>query len=95
MIENETNTLVISDFDDVVVKGMLEYLYTGTTYCMAERAPELLQIAEKYNLEGLKENCEYAMAESLSHENAGMFLVLAHTHNAPHLKQRTVGFINW
>ncbi|ODM90011.1 Protein roadkill [Orchesella cincta] len=51
MIENQTKTLTISDFDDVVVKGMLEYLYTGQPGCMAERAPELLQIAEKYDLD--------------------------------------------
>ncbi|ODM89143.1 BTB and MATH domain-containing protein 40 [Orchesella cincta] len=72
MIENETKTLVISDFDDVVVKGMLEYLYTGATDCMAERAPELLQIAEKYDLADLKEDCGYALAESLNKDNAPM-----------------------
>ncbi|ODM90010.1 Speckle-type POZ protein-like B [Orchesella cincta] len=58
------------------------YLYTGATDCMAERAPELLQIAEKYDLDELKEDCEYVMAESLSCENAAMFWLLADAHNA-------------
>ncbi|ODM87775.1 Protein roadkill [Orchesella cincta] len=86
-------TLVISDFDDVVVKGMLEYLYTGKTDCMDERAPELLQIAEKYDLADLKEDCGYALAESLNKDNAPMIWLLANTHNVPFLIQRTQDFI--
>ncbi|ODM89148.1 Speckle-type POZ protein [Orchesella cincta] len=94
MTENETKTLVISDFDDVVVKGMLEHLYTGETDCMNEQAQDLLKIAEKYDLGGLKADCEYELGDKLDLENAGELLVLAQTHNAPDLKTRAMDFIN-
>ncbi|ODM90004.1 hypothetical protein Ocin01_16677 [Orchesella cincta] len=48
---------------------------------MAERAPELLQIAEKYDLADLKEDCGYALAESLNKDNAPMIWSLANTLN--------------
>lgn len=95
MVEKEFNTVEITDFDDEVVKGMLEYIYTGETELMSERAPDLLQAAEKYDLGGLKEDCEYAMAENLHVENAAEILVLAHLHNANLLKPRVIDYINW
>ncbi|CAL8116511.1 unnamed protein product [Orchesella dallaii] len=95
MIERETATVNITDFDSEVVKGMLEYLYTGETAVMASRAQELLQIAEKYNLEELKEDCEYAIGNSLTKDNVAGVLVLAHNHNAPVLKSQDITFINW
>ncbi|ODM87572.1 Speckle-type POZ protein B [Orchesella cincta] len=93
MKEKEMNTVTISDFEDDVVKGMLEHIYTGQAECMDERAPELLEIAEKYNLAGLKEDCEYAIAPKLNVENVAEILTLAHTHGAPHLKLSAINFI--
>lgn len=95
MVEKEQNTVEIQDFDDDVVKGMLEYLYTGETELMAERAPDLLQVAEKYDLGGLKEDCEYTMADNLSVDNAAEILVMAHLYNATTLKPRVIDYINW
>ncbi|ODM93063.1 Speckle-type POZ protein [Orchesella cincta] len=37
-------SLEILEFDDEVIKGMLEYIYTGKTALLADRAPELLHI---------------------------------------------------
>ncbi|ODM61475.1 Speckle-type POZ protein, partial [Orchesella cincta] len=94
MLENRSNFVEIADFEDDVVKGMLEHLYTGKTDCMDELAPELLRIAEKYDLGGLKADCVYELGDKLNLENAGELLVLAQTHNAPDLKARTMDFIN-
>ncbi|CAL8116395.1 unnamed protein product [Orchesella dallaii] len=94
MIERETATVQIVDFDDEVVKGMLEHLYTGETTVIDNRAQELLQIAEKYNLDGLKEDCEYAVGDKLSKGNAAEILALACTHNAPILKAQVIRFIS-
>ncbi|CAL8116489.1 unnamed protein product [Orchesella dallaii] len=95
MMERETATVKIDDFDKEVVKGMLDHLYTGETNVMADRAQELLQIAEKYNLEGLKEDCEYSIADKLNKDNVAEILALAHSHNAPILKSHAISFINW
>ncbi|ODN05562.1 Speckle-type POZ protein [Orchesella cincta] len=94
MKEKENNVVHISDFDEDVVKGMLEYLYTGQTDFISTLAPELLQIADKYDLAGLKQDCEYAMVNRLNIGDAAMVLVLAHAHNAPFLKKKTLAFIN-
>ncbi|ODM86866.1 Speckle-type POZ protein [Orchesella cincta] len=61
---------------------------------MDELAPELLRIAEKYDLGGLKADCVYELGDKLNLENAGELLVLAQTHNAPDLKARAMDFIN-
>lgn len=61
MSDKSNNAVQISDFDGDVVKGMFEYLYTGETESMTQRAPKLLRIVEKYNLPGLKEDSEYAV----------------------------------
>lgn len=94
MTEKALNAIEITDFDDDAVEGMLDYLYTGETELMAERAPDLLQIAEKYDLPGLKEDCQYSISENLTVENAAEMLVLAHTYNAELLKERTIDYIN-
>lgn len=95
MMEKEFNAVDIPDFEDEVVKGMLQYLYTGETDLITERAPDLLQIAEKYDLAGLKEDCEYAMADHITVENAAEMLVMAHLYNASLLKSRAIDYINW
>ncbi|ODM86868.1 Speckle-type POZ protein, partial [Orchesella cincta] len=66
MVESRSNFVQIEDFEDDVVKGMLEHLYTGKTDSMDELAPELLRIAEKYDLGGLKADCVYKLGNKLN-----------------------------
>ena len=94
MLESTQNAVEISDFEDDVVKAMLEYMYTGETPALSEKAPDLMQIAEKYELMGLKEDCEHAIAANLTIENAAEILVLAHLHSATKLKPKVIDFIN-
>jgi speckle-type POZ protein len=94
MVESKQNAVEISDFEDDVVKAMLEYMYSGETPSLSEKAPDLMQIAEKYELMGLKEDCEHAIAANLTIENAAEVLVLAHLHSANKLKPKVIEFIN-
>ena len=59
-VENTQSRLKIADFDSEVVGQMLKYLYTGelTEELATEDFVELLKIAEKYQLELLKSDCE-------------------------------------
>ncbi|ODM87467.1 Speckle-type POZ protein [Orchesella cincta] len=93
MQESLKNSLNIEDFGEETVKGMLEWIYTGTTEIVSERAELLLQIAEKYELEGLKEDCEGYLVQKLCVENASNMLLLGHLYNAPYLKRRSTEFI--
>lgn len=72
---------------------MLEYLYTGETGAINELAPDLLRIAEKYDLPGLKEDCEDAICCQITIENAAEMLSYSCTHNAKLLKQYVLDFI--
>ncbi|CAL8114627.1 unnamed protein product [Orchesella dallaii] len=86
--------IFIEEFDNVVVKDMLQYLYTGEAQLLEERSNDLLKIAVKYELTELKENCESMLANSLTIENAAETLVLAQTQKANFLKCRAVEFIS-
>jgi len=74
--------------------AMLEYMYTGETEGLAVKAPDLMQIAEKYDIPGLKEDCENSIAQSLTIENVSEILVMAHMYNANTLKPKAIEFIN-
>lgn len=93
MKEKEQSVVQISDFDGDVVRGMLQYLYTGETPLVSQRGPDLLRIADKYDLLGLKEDCEHAICDNLSVDNAAEMLSVAHMYNATLLKQFVLGFI--
>lgn len=95
MIESTMNTVEIPDFDEDTVEGMLEFMYTGEVEGLvsSERATELLQIAEKYDLPGLKSDCEHTLVESLAVENAANILLMAHLYNAIALKRKVMTFI--
>ncbi len=93
MTEKEQSAVQIPDFDDNVVKGMLQYVYTGETQLVCQRGPDLLRIADKYDLPGLKEDCEQAICDGLTVDNAADMLTLAHMHNALLLKQCVLVYI--
>jgi len=93
MVESAENTINIMDFDARVVTGMLDYIYTGETKDLNAIAGDLLQIAEKYDLEGLKELGGHALSENLTVENSVQVLVLADLHNAGNLKANVLDFI--
>lgn len=89
MMETEMFSVNITDFEDEIIKAMLEYIYTGETDLLTDRAPDLHQIA------GFKENSENMLAENLSEENAANMFVIAQTFNANLLKPRVIEYINW
>jgi len=93
MVESEENTISIMDFDARVVTGMLDYIYTGETKDLNAIAGDLLQIAEKYDLKGLKDTSELALSENLTVYNSVQVLVLADLHNAATLKANVLDFI--
>jgi speckle-type POZ protein len=94
MLESSMNTVEIPDFEQDIVEGMLKYMYTGQLTYLKDKAPALFQIAEKYDLPGLKEECVYTMSNNLSVETATEILIVANLHNAHVLKSQVIDFIN-
>ncbi|KAG8192297.1 hypothetical protein JTE90_002120 [Oedothorax gibbosus] len=63
MKENRTNCLEITDFDTSIVKTMIHYIYCGQVQDFSpELSIKLYSIADKYNLQDLKDICvEYIL----------------------------------
>ena len=92
MLESTQNVVRIDDYSDDIVKGMLDYIYTGETDSLPENGPELFRIADQYQLLGLKDDCERAIEKNLTVEDAAEIWVLAHLHNSNKLKAHVMTF---
>jgi len=72
-IEAEDNCLSITDFSSATVKAMLQCIYTGAVEGVEradmESKEALLRIAEKYQLDGLKELMEHYLAKDIDNES--------------------------
>ena len=65
------------DFDKVTVEKFLKYLYDSDNLDLEDFTPEILLIAEKYNVKNLLEECEQALRNSLDSENVFQILKVA------------------
>jgi BTB/POZ domain len=92
-LESTGSEIQIEGFETEIVKGMLEYIYTGETESLKTRAMDLLRIAHKYDLGGLKEDCEKTLVGGLNVQNAAETLILAHLHDSINLKTKSIAFI--
>ncbi|CAL8114569.1 unnamed protein product [Orchesella dallaii] len=86
--------IFIGGFQNDVVQGMLDYLYTGEIQLLQENLMGLLEIADKYQLVELKDDCKTALIAKLTDGNAVDTLVSAHLHNAGELKNEVIKYIN-
>ncbi len=94
-VESKPRIVNIADMDMDVFKEMLTYLYTG-------KAPNLLEIhfirsvyevADKYGVKSLKDDCEDLLVTQLSNNNAIELLLWAQFHSLPKLFEKDVQFI--
>ena len=74
---------------------MLKFMYTGDISLddMEDLTTDLLRVADKYQLDGLKEMCEEKICSNLSIENSIESLVLGDSHNASKLKKMALDLI--
>jgi len=68
MQEMITKTILLTDISAEVLEELLVYLYTDTSPRLDELATELLEAADKYELEHLKALCEDSLQRTLSPE---------------------------
>ena len=70
MEEKSKNEVKIKDSTPAAVKTMLSYIYTGqVTNNIGDIVAEVLQLADKYDLPGLKKICEITLLDDLVVEN--------------------------
>lgn len=76
MTESRTNSVKIDDFDPVVFERFLSFLYTGTLDRTMSQREELYAIADKYQVDTLKNLCQPAPAELDASELTSLILFL-------------------
>lgn len=92
--EAEKRVAVIKDVKPEVFEKLLRFIYTGDAVIELATVSDLLEVAERYSVEPLKEECAFTMATSLSVENAITFLVQSHLNNSASLHQATLDFMS-
>ncbi|KAL1397257.1 hypothetical protein pipiens_002549 [Culex pipiens pipiens] len=93
MIEAKQNQVTITDVQPKVFAELLRFIYTDSVKDLDTMALELLQVADKYDLEKLKALCEKALLGGISEDTAINMLITADLYRAEQLKQSTIGFI--
>lgn len=94
MVESKQNRVTITDIESKVFEQLLNFIYTDSvTDLKPTMAFELLQAADKYDLEKLKTRCEAVLCGQISEETAVNTLVLADLYRADQLKRAATKFI--
>jgi hypothetical protein len=93
MTEAATRRLEIKDLSSDVVDTMLLFIYTGNVPNLAEAAAELLEAAEKYQIDQLKDLCEQQLIEITDIGNAVAHLFLGDRFQAMGLRKVAMEFV--
>jgi len=90
-VEAANNCLTITDFSSVTVRTMLKFIYTGAVGSVdvkgIENKEALLRIAEKYQLDGLKEIMEHCLAKEVNAQNFFHLAAVSDMYSAKVLKK--------
>uniref|UniRef100_A0A0N5B2L1 BTB domain-containing protein n=1 Tax=Strongyloides papillosus TaxID=174720 RepID=A0A0N5B2L1_STREA len=89
----EASIIEMSEFRLEVVKEMVNYIYTGKSPRVDEMAIEMLEIAEKYKLEGLKLIATESLLNSLNVQNVCEYLEKGEIYSAEILKEFAIRYI--
>ena len=95
MAESLTNEVRIHDFEAVVVKEFIRFLYTEQCdyAILTQYVRELLSIACKYQVSSLKSLCENQLCSTLNTTNVGNILYLADMYDATQLEVRALDYV--
>ncbi|CAG9817046.1 unnamed protein product [Phaedon cochleariae] len=89
--------IVVHDTSPHLFKILLEYLYSGRldrNTLSTEQLVELLLLGDRYEMDSLKQTCEYMLVRSIDSEVVLYLLSVADQYNARILKSRCLSFIS-
>ena len=89
MKENETNTVAIEDFKEEVVSEMLAFIYTGNI----SSHDTTKEIADKYQLDHLKNLCEDRLCSTMEKANCVEYLVLGDMYQTLKMKRMALRLV--
>eukprot|EP00960_Hanusia_phi_P055111 762875-Hanusia_phi.AAC.5 len=86
MLECEKKELVLEDVPLVHFRKVCQFIYTGSVFVDQHDALEVLMLADRFLLHGLKLQCSAILTSSISTENVILILKYADKFDAPDLK---------
>ncbi|XP_060529627.1 uncharacterized protein LOC132704030 [Cylas formicarius] len=89
--------IIIHDTNPALFRLLLEYLYSGQlkqTQFSSEKLLELVLLSDRYEIDSLKQICEYHLRSTIDAESALYFLCIADRYNAKILKSKCINFIS-
>ena len=93
MKEKKNSEIKINDIEKNVLKAMIKYMYKIEVDKQFQKFRELLIVADKYQVDGLKLFCSEKFIEKLNNKNVFDLAIFAETNNATHLLDESVKFI--
>lgn len=90
--EKTRNVVNVPDIHPIAFNEMLRFIYTGNVKDLKNYSFEILEAADKYQIEELKEMCEKVFCDITVRE-APSILLHADRHNAKNLRLKTVKFL--
>ncbi|XP_008219561.1 PREDICTED: BTB/POZ domain-containing protein At4g08455-like [Prunus mume] len=98
MLENEmeeslSGTIKIGDVSYDALRAFVNYLYTAEVCLDEDMACHLLILAEKYQVQHLKDYCEKFLVSKLNWDNSVMSYTFGHQHNAKHITDAALTLI--
>ncbi|XP_044010312.1 speckle-type POZ protein-like [Aphidius gifuensis] len=91
--ENEKNEVVIEDIDEDVFEEFLHYIYTDESPNIDKMPMELLAVAEKYQVDCLKNICEGVTCRKIDFENVASKFVFSDRYNLEKLNLKCLEFM--
>ncbi|XVF66689.1 hypothetical protein PTKIN_Ptkin10aG0057600 [Pterospermum kingtungense] len=91
--EKDARDIEIPNIRWEVFELMMRFIYTGSVDVRLDIAQDLLRAADQYLLEGLKQLCEYTIAQDISLENVSSMYELSEAFHAISLRHTCILFI--
>jgi len=93
MRESVSNVVEIDDMRPEILDAFLAYIYSDKEPDL-QLAPEMLVVADKYQMAGLLHTCECVLARALSLENCVSALIFAdrYTVGCPRLRETAISY---
>lgn len=95
MSETRSNEIVISDFDESIVRELLKYIYTDecSPKSLEENCELIFAAACKYQIQGLETLCEVYMSSTINVSNVVKIAYFADLYGKKELKNCALQFI--
>ncbi|XP_044006010.1 speckle-type POZ protein B-like [Aphidius gifuensis] len=91
--ENKNSEVVIEDIEEDVFTEFLHYIYTDDTKNVNKMPMELLEVAEKYQVDRLKNICERIICGTINADNVTSVLIFSDKFNVGQLNKKCLEFI--